>query len=623
MVSYNDYDGEPIEGSHYWLTERLRDEFGFNGYLVSDSDAVEYLYTKHNVAADMKEAVRQSVMAGLNVRCTFRSPDSYVLPLRELVEEGTVPMSVIDERVRDILRVKFIVGLFDSPYQTDYEAADEEVDGAKNNEVALRASLESLVLLKNASSDTTFGTDGKTLPLNAEELKRVAVIGPNADDTGYAHLHYGPLGTKAVSVLEGLRTELDGKADVVYAKGCELVDKNWPESEVLPEDPTAEEMAGIAEAVKTAESADVTVLVLGGGPRTCGENKSRTSLELPGHQNLLLKEIIKTGKPVIVVLINGRPLSINYADKYADAILEAWYPGAHGGTAVAKALLGEYNPGGKLTVTFPRTVGQIPFNFPYKPASQIDGRKELGQGGWASRVNGSLYDFGYGLSYTNFEYSDLRLSANQITPTDSVQVSFNITNTGKIRGDEVVQLYVHDCLSSITVYEKVLRGFERISLEPGETRTVEFKLTPKDLAMLDRNMNYVVEPGDFEIMAAASSTDIRLQAKLRVQDNAGSKVAVSQTDDMKFSGPASLGKGDFLTIPAKGNVNGVRFMLSSGSDAGIYVQMTNGGGQFLTVSGTRHCVSGQNEISFPSTDASELRIVIEKGKAVVENIEVY
>ena len=623
MVSYNDYDGEPIEGSHYWLTERLRDEFGFKGYLVSDSDAVEYLYTKHNVAADMKEAVRQSVMAGLNVRCTFRSPDSYVLPLRELVEEGTVPMSVIDERVRDILRVKFIVGLFDSPYQTDYEAADEEVDGAKNNGVALRASLESLVLLKNASSDTPFGTDGKTLPLNAKALKRIAVIGPNADDTGYAHLHYGPLGTKAVSVLDGLRTELDGKADVVYAKGCELVDRNWPESEVLPEDPTAEEIVGIAEAVKAAESADVTVLVLGGGPRTCGENKSRTSLELPGHQNLLLKEIIKTGKPVVVVLINGRPLSINYANKYADAIMEAWYPGAHGGTAVAKALLGEYNPGGKLTVTFPRTVGQIPFNFPYKPASQVDGRKELGQGGWASRVNGSLYDFGYGLSYTTFKYTNLRLSAPQITPTDSVLVSFNVTNTGKVRGDEVVQLYVHDCLSSITVYEKVLRGFERISLEPGETRTVEFKLTPKDLAMLDRDMNYVVEPGDFEIMAAASSTDIRLQAKLHVQDNAGSKVAVSQADDMKFSGPARLGKGDFLTIPAKGNVNGVRFMLSSGSDAEIHVQITNGGGQFLTVSGTKHCISGQNEISFPATDASELRIVIEKGKAVVENIEIY
>lgn len=544
-------------------------------------------------------------------------------PLRELVEEGTVPMSIIDERVRDILRVKFLVGLFDSPYQTDYESADEEVDGAKNNEVALRASLESLVLLKNASSDTPFGTDGKTLPLNAKALKRVAVIGPNADDTGYAHLHYGPLGTKAVSVLEGLRKELDGKADVVYAKGCELVDKNWPESEILPEDPTAEEMAGIAEAVKMAESADVTVLVLGGGPRTCGENKSRTSLELPGHQNLLLKEIIKTGKPVVVVLINGRPLSINYADKYADAILEAWYPGAHGGTAVAKALLGEYNPGGKLTVTFPRTVGQIPFNFPYKPASQVDGRKELGQDGWASRVNGSLYDFGYGLSYTTFKYTNLRLSAPQITPTDSVLVSFNVTNTGKVRGDEVVQFYVHDCLSSITVYEKVLRGFERISLEPGETRTVEFKLTPKDLAMLDRDMNFVVEPGDFEIMAAASSTDIRLQTKLHVQDNAGSKVAVSQADDMKFSGPASLGKGDFLTIPAKGNVNGVRFMLGSGSNAEIYVQITNGGGQFLTVSDTKHCISGQNEISFPATDASELRIVIEKGKAVVENIEVY
>ena len=326
----------------------------------------------------MKEAVRQSVMAGLNVRCTFRSPDSYVLPLRELVEEGTVPMSVIDERVRDILRVKFLVGLFDNPYQTDYEAADEEVDGEQNNKVALRASLESLVLLKNADSDSPFGTFGKALPLNAGALRRVAVIGPNADDTGYASLHYGPLGTENVSVLKGLRNALEGKAELVYAKGCELVDKTWPESEILPADPDEEELAGIAEAVKAAESSDVAVLVLGGGPRTCGENKSRSSLELPGRQNLLLKEVKKTGKPVIVVLINGRPLSVNYADKVADAILEAWYPGAHGGTAVAMALLGEYNPGGKLTVTFPRTVGQIPFNFPCKRASQVDGRKELG-----------------------------------------------------------------------------------------------------------------------------------------------------------------------------------------------------------------------------------------------------
>lgn len=626
MASYNDYDGEPVEGSHYWLTERLRGEFGFRGYVVSDSDAVEYLYSKHNVAADMKEAVRQSVMAGLNVRCTFRSPDSYVLPLRELVEEGTIPMSVIDERVRDILRVKFLVGIFDNPYQTDYKAADAEVDGEENNKVALRASLESLVLLKNAESDSPFGTDGRMLPLNAETLHRVAVIGPNAEDTGYAHLHYGPLGTKAVSVLEGLRTALDGKAEVVYAKGCDLVDKTWPDSEILPTDPDAEELAGIAEAVKAAESSDVAILVLGGGPRTGGENKSRTSLELPGRQNLLLKEVEKTGKPVIVVLINGRPLSVNYADKAADAILEAWYPGAHGGTAVAMALLGEYNPGGKLTVTFPRTVGQIPFNFPCKRASQVDGRSGLGPDGWASRVNGALYNFGYGLSYTTFEYSDISLSSSSIAATDSVRVSFKVTNTGKRRGDEVVQLYVEDCLSSLTAYEKVLRGFERVSLEPGETKTVEFLLTPKDLSMLDRDMNRVVEPGDFIIMAAASSTDIRLKERLTVFDPSVAPEARPDVSDTAAGSespyPAKLAKGDFLTVPVEGSVKGVFIIFGSGTDADILVQTTNGGGQFLTVARADDCGGGGREISFPATGASELRIAVVRGAATIGNMEI-
>jgi len=624
MASYNDYDGEPVEGSRYWLTERLRDEFGFRGYVVSDSDAVEYLYTKHNVAADMKDAVRQSVMAGLNVRCTFRSPDSYVLPLRELVEEGTVPMSVIDERVRDILRVKFLVGLFDEPYQTDYEAADKVVDGKANNEVALRASLESLVLLKNAATDSPFGTGGKTLPLNVSSLRRVAVIGPNADETDYASLHYGPLGTETVSVLKGLRTALDGKAEVVYAKGCELVDKDWPVSEILPTDPDADELAGIAEAVKTAESSDVVVLVLGGGPRTCGENKSRSSLDLPGRQNLLLKEVTKTGKPVIVVLINGRPLSINYADKAAHAILEAWYPGAHGGTAVAMALLGEYNPGGKLTVTFPRSVGQIPFNFPCKRASQVDGRKELGPDGWASRVNGALYDFGFGLSYTSFEYSDLRLSSPSIAPTDSVRVSFNVTNTGEVRGDEVVQLYVEDCLSSVTVYEKTLRGFERLSLVPGETKTVTFCLGPKELSLLDRNMNRVVEPGDFIIMAGASSTDIRLRSKLTVLDPSvkSDGSCAGDASGVRTLYPARLGKGDFLTVPAKGVVNGVRIAFGAGTDADITVQITNGGGQFLTVTSTSGSADGTSDITFKASDASELRIVVDRGTALVEGMDI-
>lgn len=508
MCSYNDYDGIPVEGSAYWLQDRLRKDFGFKGYVVSDSDAVEYLYEKHGVAADIKDAVRQSIEAGLNIRCTFRTPETFVLPLRELVKEGAVPESLIDDRVRDILRVKFMLGLFDNPYQTDYEAADREVDGPEHNQVALRASRESLVLLKN---------DG-LLPLDREDLRKVAVIGPNADEVSFVHTHYGPLATESVSVYEGLCSALEGRAKVMYSKGCELVDENWPLSEIIPSEPSKEEMKMIREAVRLAASSDVAVVVLGGGQRTCGENKSRTSLDLPGRQQLLLQEVYRTGTPVVLVLINGRPLSVNWADANVPAILEAWYPGAHGGTAIAEVLLGDYNPGGKLTVTFPRTVGQIPFNFPAKPNSQIDGNVRPGPDGDQTRINGALYPFGHGLSYTTFVYGNLRLSSGSIRPDEPVTVSFDITNTGDRKGDEVVQLYIRDLLGSVTTYEKQLRGFERIPLEPGETKTVTFTLFPKDLSLLDRNMVRVVEPGDFRIMVGASSEDIRLETVLTVEE---------------------------------------------------------------------------------------------------------
>ena len=263
---------------------------------------------------------------------------------------------------------------------------------------------------------------------------------------------------------------------------------------------------------------DVAVVVLGGGQRTCGENKSRTSLDLPGRQQLLLQEVYRTGTPVVLVLINGRPLSVNWADANVPAILEAWYPGAHGGTAIAEVLLGDYNPGGKLTVTFPRIVGQIPFNFPAKPNSQIDGNVRPGPDGDQTRINGALYPFGHGLSYTTFVYGNLRLSSGSIRPDEPVTVSFDITNTGDRKGDEVVQLYIRDLLGSVTTYEKQLRGFERIPLEPGETKTVTFTLFPKDLSLLDRNMVRVVEPGDFRIMVGASSEDIRLETVLTVEE---------------------------------------------------------------------------------------------------------
>ena len=634
MSSYNDYDGIPIQGSYYWLTTRLRKEMGFRGYVVSDSDAVEYLYTKHNIAKDMKEAVRQSVEAGLNVRCTFRSPDSFVLPLRELVKEGGLSEEVINDRVRDILRVKFLIGLFDAPYQTDLAGADDEVEKEANEAVALQASRESIVLLKNTDN---------TLPLNIDKIKKIAVCGPNADEEGYALTHYGPLAVEVTTVLEGIHEKAQGKAEVLYTKGCNLVDAHWPESEIMEYPLTPDEQAEIDRAVANARQADVAVVVLGGGQRTCGENKSRTSLELPGHQLKLLQAVQATCKPVILILINGRPLSVNWADKFVPAILEAWYPGSKGGTAVADILFGDYNPGGKLTVTFPKTVGQIPFNFPYKPASQIDGGKNPGPDGNMSRINGALYPFGYGLSYTTFEYSDLEITPKVITPNQKATVRLKVTNTGKRAGDEVVQLYTRDILSSVTTYEKNLAGFERIHLKPGESKEIVFTLDRKHLELLNADMKWTVEPGEFAIMAGASSEDIRLngiltvedyQARLQALESQNPVSPVTASTDME-NAPNVLdkqkntvwqgNKGDYITFALKNgskiNEVAIAFKRDNGLPAEFEIQLSGGGGQFLTVySGT---VSQYGElISYPfkGTTASDLRILLNDDRVGIAEV---
>ena len=634
MSSYNDYDGIPIQGSYYWLTTRLRKEMGFRGYVVSDSDAVEYLYTKHNTAKDMKEAVRQSVEAGLNVRCTFRSPDSFVLPLRELVKEGGLSEEVINDRVRDILRVKFLIGLFDAPYQTDLAGADDEVEKEANEAVALQASHESIVLLKNTDN---------TLPLNIDKIKKIAVCGPNADEEGYALTHYGPLAVEVTTVLEGIREKAQGKAEVLYTKGCDLVDAHWPESEIMEYPLTPDEQAEIDRAAANARQADVAVVVLGGGQRTCGENKSRTSLELPGHQLKLLQAVQATGKPVILILINGRPLSVNWADKFVPAILEAWYPGSKGGTAVADILFGDYNPGGKLTVTFPKTVGQIPFNFPYKPASQIDGGKNPGPDGNMSRINGALYPFGYGLSYTTFEYSDLEITPKVITPNQKATIRLKVTNTGKRAGDEVVQLYTRDILSSVTTYEKNLAGFERIHLKPGESKEIVFTLDRKHLELLNADMKWTVEPGEFAIMAGASSEDIRLngiltvedyQARLQALESQNPVSPVTASTDME-NAPNVLdkqkntvwqgNKGDYITFALKNgskiNEVAIAFKRDNGLPAEFEIQLSGGGGQFLTVySGT---VSQYGElISYPfkGTTASDLRILLNDDRVGIAEV---
>lgn len=635
MSSYNDYDGIPIQGSYYWLTTRLRDEMGFRGYVVSDSDAVEYLYTKHGTAKDMKEAVRQSVEAGLNVRCTFRSPDSFVLPLRELVKEGGLSEEVIDNRVRDILRVKFLIGLFDAPYQTDLAGADREVEKEENEAIALQASRESVVLLKN---------DGDLLPLDINAIKRIAVCGPNADEEGYALTHYGPLAVEVTTVLKGIQEKTKGKAEVLYTKGCDLVDAHWPESEIIDYPLTGDEQREMDKAVENARRADVAVVVLGGGQRTCGENKSRSSLDLPGRQLQLLQAIQATGKPVVLILINGRPLSINWADRFVPAILEAWYPGSKGGTALADILFGDYNPGGKLTVTFPKTVGQIPFNFPCKPSSQIDGGKNPGPDGNMSRINGALYPFGYGLSYTTFEYSDLDISPKAITPNESATVRLKVTNTGKRAGDEVVQLYIRDVLSSITTYEKNLAGFERVHLEPGETKELSFTIDRKHLELLDADMKWVVEPGDFVLMAGASSEDIRLNGTLTAEDyqmrakaiearKPAKRVSAStnQEDaenvlDGKINTTWQGNKGDYITFALKNGTKADRLAIAFTRDnnlpATFEIQLSGGGGQFLTVySGTVSEYGKLISYPFKGTTASDLRIVLNDDRVGVAEVE--
>lgn len=635
MSSYNDYDGIPVQGSYYWLTTRLRGEMGFRGYVVSDSDAVEYLYTKHGTAKDMKEAVRQSVEAGLNVRCTFRLPDSFVLPLRELVKEGGLSEEVINDRVRDILRVKFLIGLFDAPYQTDLAGADREVEKEENEAIALQASRESIVLLKNAS---------ELLPLDINSTKKIAVCGPNANEEGYALTHYGPLAVEVTTVLEGIQEKTKGKAEVLYTKGCDLVDAHWPESEIIDYPLTDDEQAEIDKAVENARQADVAVVVLGGGQRTCGENKSRTSLDLPGRQLQLLQAIQATGKPVVLILINGRPLSINWADKFVPAILEAWYPGSKGGTALADILFGDYNPGGKLTVTFPKTVGQIPFNFPCKPSSQIDGGKNPGPTGNMSRINGALYPFGYGLSYTTFEYSDLDITPRVITPNESATVRLKVTNTGKRAGDEVVQLYIRDVLSSITTYEKNLAGFQRIHLEPGEAQELSFTIDHKHLELLDADMKWVVEPGDFVLMAGASSEDIRLNGTLTVEDyqtrakaieaqKPAKRVSASTNPedaenvlDEKINTAWQGNKGDYITFALKNGAKvdkvAIAFTRDNNLPATFEIQLSGGGGQFLTVySGTVSEYGKLISYPFKGTTASDLRIVLNDDRVSIAEVK--
>lgn len=496
MSSYNDYDGEPITGSYHFLTEILRQEWGFKGYVVSDSEAVEFISNKHKVADTYEDGIAQAVNAGLNIRTHFTPPADFILPLRKAVDNGKISQETLDKRVAEILRIKFRLGLFDNPYRGNGKQAEQIVHSKEHQAVSLEAARQSLVLLKNETN---------LLPLS-KSIRSIAVIGPNANEQTQLICRYGPANAPIKTVYQGIK-ELLPHTEVIYKKGCDIIDPHFPESEILDFPKTAEEVQLMEEAIRAAKQAEVVVMVLGGNELTVREDRSRTSLNLPGRQEELLKAVCATGKPIILVMLDGRASSINYAAAHIPAILHAWFPGEFCGQAVAEALFGDYNPGGRLAVTFPKSVGQIPFAFPFKSGSDESS---------STSVYGALYPFGHGLSYTTFTYSDLHISPSHQGVQGDIHVSCKIKNTGKIKGDEVVQLYLRDEISSVTTYTKVLRGFERISLKAGEEQTVHFRLRPQDLGLWDKNMNFRVELGSFKVMLGASSTDIRLHGQFEI-----------------------------------------------------------------------------------------------------------
>ena len=498
MASYNEIDGVPSHASKWLLRDVLRKEWGFKGFVVSDYYAIWELNNRpdthgHSVAADKKEACKLAVEAGVNIE--LPEPDCYQ-HLTELVRKGILREKQLDELIAPMLLWKFKMGLFDDPYVDPAEA--ERVSAcAENRQIARQAACETITLLKNENG---------LLPLNPAKLKTVAVIGPNANRPLLGGYSGAP--KHNVTVLDGIKARLGGAVQVLHAEGCKItVGGSWQQDAVAVSDP-ADDRQRIAEAVAVAKQSDVIVLAIGGNEQTSREAWSlahmgdRTSLELLGLQNELVDALAATGKPVIALLFNGRPLAINNVVQKIPAVLECWYLGQECGQTVADVLFGDFNPGGKLPISIPRSVGQLPIFYNYKPSARR---------GFLWDDAKPLFPFGFGLSYTTFEFKNVRLAKRKIKRNGMTKVLVDVTNTGKRAGTEVVQLYLRDLVSSVTRPVKELKGFQKISLPPGETKTVALEITPDSLAFYDVAMKYVVEPGEFEIMVGSSSRDVDLQ----------------------------------------------------------------------------------------------------------------
>jgi beta-glucosidase len=498
MASYNEVDGVPSHVNKWLLRQVLRKEWGFKGFVVSDYYSIWELGYRpdthgHFVAKDKRESCALAVQAGVNIE--LPDPDCY-LHLEKLVRKGVLKESQLDELVAPMLYWKFKMGLFDDPY-VDPDEADRIVASDANRSLALKAAREAMTLLKN---------DGNLAPLKLRDIKKIAVVGPNANRS--LNGGYSGVPKYDVTVLDGIKARVGNQAEVVYSEGCKItVGGSWNQDEVIPSD-SAEDRQQIAEAVKVARDADVIVLAIGGNEQTSREAWSlthmgdRTSLELVGRQDELVKTMVELGKPVVALVFNGRPLSINYVSQAVPAIFECFYLGQETGRAVAEVLFGDFNPGGKLPITIPRSVGHLPAYYNYKPSARR---------GYLFDDVSPLYPFGFGLSYTTFALENVRLKNKRIKRDGSTKVLVDVKNTGKRHGTEVVQMYIRDLVSSVTRPIKELKGFKKLFLKAGEKQTVQIEITPESLAFYDIEMKYLVEPGDFEIIVGTSSRDADLQ----------------------------------------------------------------------------------------------------------------
>jgi beta-glucosidase len=497
MASYNEIDGIPSHANSWLLNDVLRREWGYKGAVVSDYYAIRELVSRHHMYSNVKEAAERAIMSGVDVETP--DPEGYA-HLAELVRENRVPMAVVDQAVRRVLALKFNAGLFENPYP---DVATAQAKTATPDAIALarEAAGRAIVLLKN---------DRNLLPLGAGKIHRLAVLGTHARDTPIGG--YSDVPGHVVSVLDGINDEAHGRFAVDYSEGVRITEGHCWSCDAVKLTPAAVNRKLIAAAVQTARKADVIVMVLGGNEATSREAWAdehlgdRSSLELVGQQNDLAKAIFALHKPTIVVLLNGPPLAVNYLAQNANALLEGWYLGQETGHGVADVLFGRVNPGGKLPVTIPRSVGQLPVFYNHKPTSRR---------GYLFDTTAPLYPFGFGLSYTSFTISAPRLLTPAIAADQAARVAVDVANTGNRAGDEVVQLYIHDDEASVTRPVIELRRFQRVTLQPGESRTVTFDLTPADLALWNPDMKKVVEPGTFTIFAGPNSVDLK-SAKLTV-----------------------------------------------------------------------------------------------------------